>query len=145
MRIGRIEACATRTRNCAKVQLVRPVPGWFRFASYVLAALLAVCVALQYNDPDPLQWMLMYGAAMMVAALLPAKKQLVPAGFVVATLALVWAAYLLFAVWGRMDVGDLASKMSEKGGAVEEGREAGGLAIAGVWLMFASAFRRRRA
>jgi hypothetical protein len=124
---------------------MKPVPTWFHLASYVMAALLAVCVVLQYNDPDPTRWMLMYGAATIVAALLPAKKQLVPVGFIVAAIALAWAAYLLYAVWGRMDVGDLASKMSEKGGAVEEGREAGGLAIAGVWLVFASAFRRRRA
>jgi len=35
--------------------------------------------------------------------------------------------------------------MSEKGGAVEVGREAGGLAIEGVWLIVAAAFRRTRA
>jgi hypothetical protein len=124
---------------------MKPVPGWFRIASYVMAALLAVCVALQYNDPDPIRWMAMYGAAAIVAALLPAKKQLVPAGYVVAAVALVWGAYLLYDVWGRMQVADLVEKMSEKGGAVEEGRESGGLAIAGVWLVFASWFRSRRA
>ena len=123
---------------------MKPVPTWFRFASYVMAALLAVCVALQYNDPDPLRWMLMYGAAMVVAALLPMKKRLVPVGYMVGAIALAWGAYLVYLVWGRMDIGDLARKMSEKGGAVEAGREAGGLAIAGVWLVFASAFRQRR-
>jgi len=124
---------------------MKPVPGWFRYASYVMAALLAVCVALQYNDPDPIRWMAMYGAAMVVSALLPSKKPLVPVGFVVAAVALVWSAYLLYGVWGRMEVADLVEKMSEKGGAVEEGRESGGLAIAGFWLVFASAFRSRRA
>jgi len=124
---------------------MKPVPGWFRYASYVMAALLAVCVALQYNDPDPIRWMAMYGAAMVVSALLPSKKPLVPVGYVVAAVALVWSAYLLYGVWGRMEVADLVEKMSEKGGAVEEGRESGGLAIAGFWLVFASAFRSRRA
>jgi len=124
---------------------MKPVPGWFRYASYVMAALLAVCVALQYNDPDPIRWMAMYGAAMVVAALLPSKKPLVPVGYVVAAVALAWGAYLLYEVWGRMEVADLVEKMSEKGGAVEEGRESGGLAIAGFWLVFASAFRSRRA
>ena len=124
---------------------MKPVPGWFRYASYVMAALLAVCVALQYNDPDPIRWMAMYGAAMVVSALLPSKKPLVPVGYVVAAFALVWSAYLLYGVWGRMEVADLVEKMSEKGGAVEEGRESGGLAIAGFWLVFASAFRSRRA
>jgi hypothetical protein len=89
--------------------------------------------------------MAMYGAAMVVSALLPSKKPLVPVGYVVAAVALVWSAYLLYGVWGRMEVADLVEKMSEKGGAVEEGRESGGLAIAGFWLVFASAFRSRRA
>ena len=124
---------------------MKPVPGWFRIASYVMGALLVVCVALQYNDPDPIRWMAMYGASAIVALLLPAKKQLVPVGYLVAAVALVWGAYLLYDVWGRMEVPDLINKMSEKGGAVEEGRESGGLAIAGAWLVFASWFRSRRA
>ena len=124
---------------------MKPVPTWFRIASYVMAALLALCVALQLNDPDPVRWMVMYGAAMIVAALLPAKRQLVPVGYLVAAVALAWAAYLLTLVWGHMEVADLVEKMSEKGGAVEEGRESGGLAIAGAWLVFASWFRSRRA
>jgi hypothetical protein len=124
---------------------MQPVPGWFRYASYVMAALLVVCVALQYNDPDPVRWMAMYGASAIVTALLPAKKQLVPVGLLVAAIAIVWAAVLLAGVWGRMEVTDVVNKMSEKGGAVEEGRELGGLAIAGAWLVFASAFRRTRA
>ena len=123
---------------------MKPVPGWFRYASYAMAALLVVCIVLQHNDPDPIRWMLMYGVAAIVTALLPAKKQLVPAGFLVAAVALLWAAYLLVVVWGRMEVTDLANKMSEKGGAVEAGRESGGLGIAGLWLVFASGFRRTR-
>jgi hypothetical protein len=125
--------------------MMKPVPGWFRFASYLMAALLLVCVLLQYNDPDPIRWMAMYGAAMVVALLLPSRRALVPVGFLVAAIALGWATYLLLDVWGRMEVKDLVEKMSEKGGAVEEGRESGGLAIAGSWLLFASFFRSRRA
>jgi hypothetical protein len=125
--------------------MMKPVPSWFRFASYLMAALLLLCALLQYNDPDPIRWIAMYGAAMVVALLLPAKRALVPVGFLVAAAALGWATYLLLEVWGRMEVKDLVEKMSEKGGAVEEGREAGGLAIAGAWLLFASYFRSRRA
>jgi Transmembrane family 220, helix len=125
--------------------MMKPVPGWFRFASYLMAALLLVCVLLQYNDPDPIRWMAIYGASMVVALLLPAKRALIPVGYLVAAIALGWATYLLVEVWGRMEVKDLVEKMSEKGGAVEEGREAGGLVIAGTWLLFASYFRSRRA
>ena len=109
-----------------------------------MATLLVVCVLLQINDPDPARWMAIYGACAVVAALLPSQKKIVPVGFVLGFGALVWAGYLLYVVWGRVEVTDLVNKMSEKGGAVEEGREAGGLAIAGAWLVFASWFRSRR-
>src|SRR5688572_28534307 len=108
---------------------MKPVPPGFRYASYVMATLFLVCAALQFNDPDPARWIAMYGSVAIVSAILPSKKQLVYAGFVLAALLIAWGAYLLYAVWGRMEVTDLVNKMSEKGGAVEEGREAGGLAI----------------
>jgi len=122
-----------------------PVPGWFRYVAYAMAALLAVSVALQYNDPDPIRWMLIYGAGAAVSIALPHKRAAWVVGFVVGLAALAWAIYLLTVVWGRMELSDLTSKMSEKGGAVEQGREAGGLGIEAVWLLFASGFRRTRA
>jgi hypothetical protein len=124
--------------------MVHCVPNWFRYASYVMAALLGVCVVLQYNDPDPLRWMVIYGVGMIVAAALAHTRKVAPIGLVIAIATLGWAAYLLYDVWGRMEVTDLVDKMSEKGGAVEEGRESGGLAIQGLWLLFASWFRWRR-
>lgn len=121
------------------------MPRWYVAASFVMAALLVVCVLLQFNDPDPARWMAFYGACAIVSALLPSQPRIVPIAYVLAVLALAWAAYLLNAVWGRMEVSDLVEKMSEKGGAVEEGREAGGLGIAGAWLLFSASCRRRGA
>lgn len=117
------------------------MPRWYVAASFVMAALLVVCVVLQYNDPDPARWMAFYGACAIVSALLPSQPRIVPIAYVLAALALAWAVYLLYAVWGRMEVGDLVEKMSEKGGAVEQGREAGGLGIAGAWLLFSASRR----
>ncbi len=124
---------------------MKPLPGWFRYASWLMAALFAICVALQYNDPDPLRWMLIYGAAMVISVVLPAKRAVWTIGVILGAAALVWAVVLLMHVWGVITLGDLWKKMSEKGGAVEEGREAGGLLIEAVWLLAASAFRRTRA
>lgn len=124
---------------------MKPLPGWFRYASWVMAALFALCVALQYNDPDPIRWMLIYGAAMIVSVLLPMKREVAVVGIIVGAAALVWAIVLTAHVWGVIELGDLWKKMSEKGGAVEEGREAGGMWIEAVWLCAASAFRRMRA
>jgi len=124
---------------------VPPVPPWFRWLAYVMAALFAVCVALQYNDPDPIRWMAIYGAAAVLSALLPGRRAAVLPAALAGLVAAAWAAYLASRVWGLIGVSDLWLKMSEKGGAVEEGREAGGLAIEAAWLLAASAFRSRRA
>src|SRR5262245_35495878 len=112
---------------------MRPVPTWFRWLAYVMAALFAVCVALQYNDPDPIRWMAIYGAAMVISAVLPGRRAAVVPGLAVALVAAVWGAYLAYGVWDALQLSDLWLKMSEKGGAVEEGREAGGLAIEAAW------------
>ena len=144
--MGRIEACAPRRRNQGKVHPMQaPVATWFKAASFAMAGLLLVCVALQYNDPDPILWMAMYGAGAVVSMLLPSKKPAAALALLLGLVALPWAIYLISTVWGRIALSDLTSKMSEKGGAVEVGREAGGLIIEGVWLMFAASYRGTRA
>ncbi len=122
-----------------------PVPSWFRWLAYVMAALLATSAALQYNDPDPARWIAIYGAGAALSAALPGRRAAALPAALVALVALGWAAYLVHRTWGAIGLGDLTGKMSERGGAVEEGREAGGLAIEGAWLVAAAAYRRRRA
>lgn len=124
---------------------MKPVPVWFPWLSYLMAALFATCVVLQYNDPDPVRWMAIYGAGAIVSALMPAKKPFAGLGILVGLVCAAWSLYLVHATWGLIAVSDLTNKMSEKGGAVEAGREAAGLAIEAVWLVGASAFRGRRA
>lgn len=109
-----------------------------------MGALLAVAAGLQYNDPDPARWIAIYGAGAVISVALPSTRTAVLPGIVVGLAALGWAAYLAAEVWGAIELSDLTSKMSEKGGAVEEGREAGGLAIEAVWLLAASVFCSRR-
>ena len=143
--MGRIEACAPRRRNQGKVHPMQaPVATWFKATSFAMAGLLLVCVALQHNDPDPIRWMAMYGAGAVVSVLLPSKKPLAALALLLGLVALAWAIYLISTVWGRIALSDLTSKMSEKGGAVEVGREAGGLIIEGVWLMLAASYRGTR-
>lgn len=121
------------------------VPPWFRLVSWLMAGLLGVCVVLQLNDPDPVRWMAIYGAGAVVSALLPVKKPAAALALLVGLGAAAWALYLVNTVWGVIALSDLTSRMSEKGGAVEVGREAGGLAIEAVWLLAAGAFRGTRA
>ena len=122
-----------------------PVATWFKVVSWTMAAYLFVCVALQYNDPDPIRWMLIYGAGALTSVLLPIKKPAAALALLIGMVALAWSFYLIHSIWGLIALSDLTSKMSEKGGAVEVGREAGGLLIEGVWLMLAAAYRGARA
>lgn len=121
------------------------VATWFKAVSWTMAVLLFVCVALQYNDPDPIRWMVVYGAGAVVSVVLPIKKPAAALALVVGVLTLVWSAVLIHEIWDQVELSDLANKMSEKGGAVEVEREAGGLLIEGVWLVLAAAYRRTRA
>jgi hypothetical protein len=118
-------------------------PRWFIVSSWVFACLFAVCVALQWNDPDPIRWMLVYGAAAVAAAMMPHRTEARRLGVVVAGVAAVWAIYLVLGIWGKVSLSDFWHKMSEKGGAVEEEREAGGLLIVATWLAVAGWFSLR--
>lgn len=121
----------------------------FKWVCWLMAAYFAMCVGLQYNDPDPIRWMLIYGGAMIVSIALPLRPNVAPAGYLFAVVSAVWGGYLVWRIWGLVTLSDIPRHMSEKGGAVEEEREAGGLIIEAVWLAAASRYagfrdRRRR-
>lgn len=118
-----------------------PVPRWYVAICWALAVLFSLSVGLQVNDPDPLRWMVIYGAAALVVAALPWFRGASAAGAAVGIVAAAWGAYLGSQVVGTIGFSDLFLKMSEKGGAVEVGREAGGLVIIAVTLLALSAYR----
>lgn len=119
-------------------------PAWFRTVSWVMAALYLLSVAVQYNDPDPLRWMAIYGSAAVAAALLPSRRWAIGLALGVAAAALIWAVALTPEIWGRVGFADLWKKMSEKGGAVEIEREVGGLALVVAWMVPGALLRRRQ-
>jgi hypothetical protein len=98
---------------------VAPIPSWFKWLSWVMAALLGVCVVLQYNDPDPIRWIAIYGAGAVISIVLPRDRRVAPVGLVVGLIATAWAGYLIYRVWGVVSLSDFVGKMSAKGGAVE--------------------------
>lgn len=123
---------------------MRPVPRWFVAICWLLAVLFSLSVGLQVNDPDPGLWMAMYGAAAIACALLPARRLFAASALLVGLLAAAWGAYLGSQVIDQLELSDLWMKMSEKGGAVEVGREALGLVIIAVGMIGTSAFRATR-
>ncbi len=94
-----------------------------------------LCAAVQYNDPDPIRWMMVYGAATVCCILFALKKlpRLFP--MITGIAALVWALSILPRVIGKNipfdQVFGTIHMISE---TVEETREIGGLLIVAVWM-----------
>jgi hypothetical protein len=124
---------------------MKPVPRWFVILCGVLAVGFSMCVGLQVNDPDPAVWMTLYAAAAIAIAVLPVRRMFTIGAVAVGLVAIGWGTYLGRQVVGELAPSDLWLKMSEKGGAVEVGREAVGLLIVAVALLGTAAFRATRA
>jgi hypothetical protein len=113
-----------------------------------VGAVFLLAAAVQYNDPDGLAWMVLYATAAAVAVGLAGRGRL-PGGAaapaLVATVALVWAATLVF-VGDR----DLATPANLFGGwemadaSIEKSREVGGLVIVAAWMTFLAVVHARR-
>lgn len=107
-----------------------------RALSGMMAAVFLFATAVQYNDPDPIRWMTVYGAACMVSMLVAARPQRV-AWFLPAAIGLVataWAAMIAPGVIGRVGFSELFVSMQMKTEVIEEGRETAGLLIVAAWM-----------
>lgn len=111
---------------------MRPMPRWFTATCWVMAILFSLSVGLQVNDPDPARWMVLYAAAGIAIAMLPYRRVAAIGALAVGLVAAVWGGFLEHDVFGLLKFSDLFDKMDQKGGAVEVGREAGGLIIVAV-------------
>ncbi len=105
--------------------------NWIFFLIFLLGAVL------QFNDPDPVIWMAMWGAAAGACLLfgLGLTFRVVP--LVIGIIALVWAAVLIPDV--VQSAGDLRWKevfnvVTMSSIAVEWAREMGGLLIIAAWM-----------
>ncbi len=118
----------------------------FKPLNYVMLAMFVFSIIVQYNDPDPLVWMTVYGAA--AAACILAHKQpahwLLSGALLLATA--LWAATIAPRVLGRVRFGELFEAWEMKDLRVEEAREFGGLLIAAAWMaaLFLRALLTRR-
>ena len=106
----------------------------FHLANWVMTAAFLFSVAVQYNDPDPIRWMSIYGLAAL-ACILKLRDRLrwqFPA--VVGAAALGWAASIVPRVIGQTTFGDMFQSFHMINPVVEEAREMGGLLIVAVWM-----------
>jgi hypothetical protein len=112
----------------------RPKLG-FAVLCGLLAILFGYAVAVQYNDPDPLVWMAMYGAAAVVSAV--SVRLVLPAWIpaLVAAVAAVWALVLAPSAVRQMpSFLDTFGTIQMMAPGVEETREALGLLIVATWM-----------
>ena len=103
-------------------------------ADAIFLLMFVFSVVVQVNDPDPLTWMAIYGAA-AIACLLSLMGRL-PWSFAVITglIALVWAATIAPRVIGQVPFLDMFAEFEMKDIGVEESREMYGLLIVGGWM-----------
>ena len=102
-------------------------------------------VIVQFNDPDPYTWVVIYGAAALVCAfeLRRLVHPLVPAG--IGAMALAWAATIAPRVLGKVPFTAMFAEFEMANVGVEESREMYGLAIIALWMIAVAiaAWRRR--
>jgi transmembrane protein TMEM220 len=121
--------------------------GPFRALSILVGLMFLAFAAVQYNDPDPVQWMAVYGVAAVLSLLtafgvrypwlLPVLHGLVAA---------VWAVAILTGLWGKhVDFSQVFATIRMVDSSVEETREDLGLLIVVVWMMALAWYGRRRA
>ena len=105
-----------------------------RILNWLFGALFLLGAIVQYNDPDPLRWMLIYlgAATSCVLAALGRVHWTFPAA--VALVALLWAATLAPQVLGSVEPGELVGAWEMKDARVEVGREMYGLLIIAAWM-----------
>lgn len=98
----------------------------------LLAFLFSVIV--QVNDPDPLPWMTIYGAAAFLCGLAMARRVHWWSAAVVAVVAIIWAATLVPGVLGKVPFTEMFGAFEMKNEGVEESREMYGLVLIAVWM-----------
>jgi Transmembrane family 220, helix len=109
----------------------------------IMLLMFVFSAAVQFNDPDPVAWIAVYGFAATVCALEIRRRAPIWAPIILSIIALVWAASIfsrahdvpivsLFAEWEMRDL------------RIEEAREMYGLTLVGIWMLVIVGARRAR-
>lgn len=116
-----------------------------RFANYLMIAVFVLAVIVQYNDPNPLRWMLIYGTACLVCIMFALKKLHWITAFTVVFISGIWALLKIpdLTVTGFQHMLDEV-RMIQTG--VEAAREFLGLLIIFTWVtvLAVSSYRKRK-
>ena len=107
----------------------------FGVANRSMAVLFLISAALQFNDPDPLRWAAIYGAAGFACLAAGRFRCSWPLPTGVGLVALVWTAWLS-PILPEVRLRDLARSMHAETPSIELGREFLGLLVVLGWMVF---------
>lgn len=107
--------------------------AWTALNAVMLLAFL-FSAAVQYNDPDPVRWMAIYGAAAAICAAELWRRTRLGYPALVGAIALAWAASIAPRVLGVVRFGDMFAEFEMRNAGVEESREMYGLLIVAAWM-----------
>lgn len=116
---------------------VRTVNATTKVFNYILSAVFLVFTLMQFNDPDPLRWSLIYGLVAVVSLMAAhgrsCRRDVLVGGFVAA---LVWMVILLpeFVNWIQMGTPTIAGSMKAEEPHIEYTREFLGLSLCAMVL-----------
>ena len=119
-----------------------------KVANVIFALLFIFSLVVQYNDPDPIRWMLVYGAAAAACGWWVVRGS-VPRWLpgVVALAALAWIVLWFPRVLGKVGFSEMFQERGMATLEIEEGRELIGLILVAIWMivLFILSGRRRSA
>ena len=107
--------------------------GW-TVANVVAALMFAASVAVQYNDPDPLPWMAIYGGAAIIALLEISHRVRPVFPALLSLTALGWAATIAPRVIWKVPFAEMFGAFEMKNVGIEESREMYGLLLVALWM-----------
>lgn len=113
----------------------------FKIVCWTLAVLFTLFALVQYNDPDPVQWILLYGGVAVHFGLAAAGRPYRPAVWLWLAAAIIWALTLLpdFIDWINRGEPSIVETMKAEEPWIELTREFLGLLIAAAgcgWLLW---------
>lgn len=110
-----------------------------------MTILFLVAAVLQFNDPDPLEWATIYGTVSVITALFLLQKLNWYVTAIASIVAVV--ASIFIGIAAMQEAGLIASSLDSwqmQNMAEEKAREAGGLLIIALWMLFVTMKLRKR-
>lgn len=110
--------------------------GWFGRANGFMCALFLLAVVVQWNDPDPILWMAIYGAALAVCLVVTFRGRVPMVGpALVLLVALVWGVNTMFGGPAASAYAHMFDAWEMRSSTVEVARESSGLLIVAAWML----------